>query len=81
MNSKLNFQFLDVPIWLKSLRLHKYTRMFQELSYDDMMELDDQKLEQRQVTKGARKKILQSLDKLRDRSQLIRQLEKVNNAF
>jgi hypothetical protein len=49
------------------------------MSYDEMMALDDQKLEQRQVTKGARKKILQSLDKLRDRSQLIRQLEKVRS--
>lgn len=66
-------------MWLKSLRLHKYTRLFQEMSYDEMMALDDQKLEQRQVTKGARKKILQSLDKLRDRSQLIRQLEKVRS--
>jgi hypothetical protein len=51
--------------------------MFQEMSYEEMMALDDHRLEQRQVTKGARKKILQSLDKLRDRSQLIRQLEKV----
>jgi hypothetical protein len=68
----------DVPVWLKSLRLHKYTRMFQEMTYDEMMALNDQKLEERQVTKGARRKILQSLLKLRDRSQLIRQLEKVS---
>ncbi|KAI6188882.1 Protein Smaug [Aphelenchoides besseyi] len=66
----------DVPLWLKSLRLHKYTRLFQEMPYDEMMALNDQRLEQRQVTKGARKKILQSLAKLKDRSQLIRQLEK-----
>ncbi|KAI6190439.1 Protein Smaug [Aphelenchoides bicaudatus] len=66
----------DVPIWLKSLRLHKYTRMFQEMTYEEMMALTDQKLEQRQVTKGARKKILNSIEKLQDRSQLIRQLEK-----
>jgi hypothetical protein len=51
--------------------------MFQEMSYEEMMALTDQKLEDRQVTKGARRKILQSLLKLRDRSQLIRQLEKV----
>lgn len=41
--------------------------MFQDMSYDQMMELDEKKLEARKVTKGARKKILQSLEKLRDR--------------
>ncbi|KAI6219007.1 Protein Smaug [Aphelenchoides fujianensis] len=65
----------DVPLWLKGLRLHKYTPLFQNMTYEEMMSLNDQRLEQRQVTKGARKKILQSLLKLRDRSQLIRQLE------
>ena len=59
--------FSDVPIWLKTLRLHKYTTMFQDLTYDEMMNLNERQLEIRKVTKGARKKILQSLEKLRER--------------
>ncbi|CAD5224376.1 unnamed protein product [Bursaphelenchus okinawaensis] len=66
----------DIPIWLKGLRLHKYTKLFEEMTYEQMMALNEDALEKRQVTKGARRKILQSLDKLKDRSQLIRQLEK-----
>ncbi|XGW01069.1 hypothetical protein V3C99_013766, partial [Haemonchus contortus] len=54
----------DVPAWLKSLRLHKYTAMFAELSYEEMMKLDEAELERRNVTKGARTKILQSIRKL-----------------
>ncbi|VDO28434.1 unnamed protein product [Haemonchus placei] len=53
-----------VPAWLKSLRLHKYTAMFAELSYEEMMKLDEAELERRNVTKGARTKILQSIRKL-----------------
>ncbi|CAD5232239.1 unnamed protein product [Bursaphelenchus xylophilus] len=66
----------DIPIWLKGLRLHKYTKLFEEMTYDQMMRLNESALEKKQVTKGARRKILQSLEKLKDRSQLIRQLEK-----
>jgi hypothetical protein len=41
-----------------------------------MMSMDEQKLNQLQVTKGARKKILQSLQKLRERVGWLKQLEK-----
>ncbi|VDQ04782.1 unnamed protein product, partial [Trichobilharzia regenti] len=30
-----------VPFWLKSLRLHKYASLFQNLSYDEMMSITD----------------------------------------
>ncbi|CAI4222975.1 unnamed protein product [Auanema sp. JU1783] len=63
----------DVPAWLKALRLHKYTEMFQTMSYDEMLNLDDVELERRQVTQGARKKILQSIQKLKNRSIAIRE--------
>lgn len=66
----------DVPIWLKSLRLHKYASLFQQLSYDDMLGLNEQKLEQQKVTKGARHKIVLSVNKLRDRQNVLRQMEK-----
>ncbi|KAH7716044.1 Sterile alpha motif containing protein [Aphelenchoides avenae] len=66
----------EVPMWLKALRLHKYTQLFQQMTYSTMMSMDEQKLEQLQVTKGARKKILQSLQKLRERVGWLKQLEK-----
>ena len=43
---------LDVPGWLKSLRLHKYQYLFAKLSYDEMLLLDEEKLEENNVTKG-----------------------------
>lgn len=42
-----------------------------------MMQLTEQKLEKLNVTKGARKKILQSIQKLHERVHQIRQLETV----
>lgn len=50
--------------WLKSLRLHKYTHLFQSLTYDQMLNLEEQYLIERQVTKGARNKMLVSVKKL-----------------
>lgn len=47
------------------------------MSYTEMIGLDDSTLEQRQVTKGARKKIIQSIAKLRERVSNLKQLEKV----
>ena len=35
----------DVPSWLKSLRLHKYTSLFQQLTYDQMMALNERVLD------------------------------------
>lgn len=32
---------LDVSMWLKSLRLHKYLFIFEKLSYQEMMELTE----------------------------------------
>jgi len=71
-----------VPGWLKSLRLHKYSTLFQQLSYEQMMALNDLVLIQqvrqsinqsshpeiKGVTKGARRKILASISKLHERA-------------
>lgn len=46
-NSNQSFVVSDVPMWLKGLRLHKYTPLFQQLEYDQMMQLDEQQLELR----------------------------------
>uniref|UniRef100_A0A9J7ZB96 Protein Smaug homolog 1 n=2 Tax=Cyprinus carpio TaxID=7962 RepID=A0A9J7ZB96_CYPCA len=66
----------DVPAWLKSLRLHKYAGLFSTMTYDEMMSLTEQQLEAQQVTKGARHKIIISIQKLKDRQNMLRCLEK-----
>ncbi|XP_063725298.1 protein Smaug homolog 1-like [Symsagittifera roscoffensis] len=66
----------DVPVWLKSLRLHKYSAMFSQFSYEEMLSLDDEKLTALGVTKGARHKIVISVTKLNERSKELRQMEK-----
>ncbi|XP_061743288.1 protein Smaug homolog 1 isoform X1 [Nerophis ophidion] len=66
----------DVPSWLKSLRLHKYAVLFSTMTYDEMMSLTEEQLEAQKVTKGARHKIVISIQKLKDRQNLLRSLEK-----
>jgi hypothetical protein len=73
--------FLDVAAWLKSLRLHKYGSLFSQLSYEEMLELDENYLESKGVTKGARNKILLSIKKLKDRCEMLQKLEKVLKMF
>lgn len=66
----------DVPLWLKSLRLHKYANLFQQLTYEEMLGLNEEYLEKQNVTKGATNKILISVKKLHERQQCLRDLEK-----
>ncbi|XP_068177049.1 protein Smaug homolog 1 [Antennarius striatus] len=66
----------EVPAWLKSLRLHKYAALFSTLTYDQMLSLTEEQLEAQKVTKGARHKIVISIQKLRERQTLLRSLEK-----
>ena len=49
----------DIPGWLRSLRLHKYTDNLKDLSWQELVELDDEGLEKRGVNAlGARRKML-----------------------
>ncbi|XP_039457840.1 protein Smaug homolog 1 isoform X2 [Oreochromis aureus] len=66
----------NVPAWLKSLRLHKYAALFSTMTYDEMMALTEEQLEAQKVTKGARHKIVISIQKLKERQNLLRSLEK-----
>ncbi|CAJ1050038.1 protein Smaug homolog 1 isoform X4 [Xyrichtys novacula] len=66
----------NVPAWLKSLRLHKYAALFSTMTYDEMMSLTEEHLEAQKVTKGARHKIVISIQKLKERQNLLRSLEK-----
>lgn len=77
--TSVTFFFLDVPMWLKSLRLHKYSHIFNDLTYEQMLELNDEYLEQKGVTKGARNKIVLCVQKIKERKSTLLQLEKVNN--
>ncbi|XP_014208090.1 protein Smaug homolog 1 [Copidosoma floridanum] len=66
----------DVPTWLKTLRLHKYSYLFANLSYEEMLELTEDRLAEQGVTKGARHKLALSISKLQQRYQTLCDLEK-----
>ncbi|KAM8921168.1 protein Smaug homolog 1 isoform 2-T2 [Pelodytes ibericus] len=66
----------DVPAWLKSLRLHKYAALFSQMTYEEMMSLNECQLEAQNVTKGARHKIVISIQKLKERNNLLKSLER-----
>ena len=49
----------DIPGWLRTLRLHKYTDNLKDMRWQDLVQLDDEGLERRGVAaKGARSKLL-----------------------
>ena len=49
----------DIPSWLRTLRLHKYTDNLKDLKWDELVQLDDKGLEARGVNAlGARNKML-----------------------
>lgn len=66
----------DVPMWLKSLRLHKYSHIFTDITYEQMLGLTEDYLEQKGVTKGARNKIILCIQKIKERRSTLIQLEK-----
>ncbi|XP_051162900.1 protein Smaug homolog 1 [Leptopilina boulardi] len=66
----------DVPGWLKTLRLHKYSYLFATLSYGEMLQLTEERLAEQGVTKGARHKLALSITKLQQRYTTLLNLEK-----
>lgn len=49
----------DIPLWLRSLRLHKYTDNLKDLKWTELVQLDDDALDKRGVNAlGARRKML-----------------------
>lgn len=57
----------DIPAWLRSLRLHKYTENLKELKWTELIELDDKQLEERGVNAlGARRKMLKVFQQVKD---------------
>jgi hypothetical protein len=56
----------DVPAWLRSLRLHKYTPNFEGMKWQDMVMMDEQSLEAKGVAAlGARRKMLKTFEIVR----------------
>ncbi|KAG6335611.1 hypothetical protein ID866_3468 [Astraeus odoratus] len=56
----------DIPAWLRSLRLHKYTPNFEKMKWQDMVVLDDGGLEAKGVAAlGARRKMLKTFEVVR----------------
>ncbi|KAF9241087.1 hypothetical protein BU15DRAFT_87332 [Melanogaster broomeanus] len=56
----------DIPAWLRSLRLHKYTPNFEKMKWQDMVVLDDSGLEAKGVAAlGARRKMLKTFEIVR----------------
>ncbi|KAK4886734.1 hypothetical protein RN001_003005 [Aquatica leii] len=70
-----NTMLKGIVCWLKSLRLHKYSWVFNNLNYEQMLNLTELDLESMGITKGARHKLLLSIAKLKERSQLLTELE------
>jgi len=57
----------DIPAWLRSLRLHKYTDNLKDLKWDDLVQLDEKGLEARGVNAlGARNKMLKVFEQVRE---------------
>ncbi|QKX53374.1 uncharacterized protein TRUGW13939_00452 [Talaromyces rugulosus] len=57
----------DIPAWLRSLRLHKYTDNLKDLKWSDLVELDDKGLEDRGVNAlGARNKMLKVFEQVKE---------------
>ncbi|KAM6502437.1 hypothetical protein JOM56_002414 [Amanita muscaria] len=53
----------DIPGWLRGLRLHKYTQCFDGMTWQEMVELDDEALEKKGiVTLGARRRLVRTFE-------------------
>ena len=56
----------DIPAWLRSLRLHKYTPNFEGMKWQDMVMMDEAALEAKGVAAlGARRKMLKTFENVR----------------
>ncbi|OAA44906.1 protein VTS [Metarhizium rileyi] len=57
----------DIPSWLRSLRLHKYTENLRDMKWTELIELDDKALEDRGVNAlGARRKMLKVFEQVKE---------------
>ncbi|CAD7081678.1 unnamed protein product [Hermetia illucens] len=62
-----NVGMSNIGQWLKSLRLHKYVGLFTNMTYEDMMQINEEYLQSLGVTKGASHKLELCIEKLKHR--------------
>ncbi|KAJ7039155.1 hypothetical protein C8F04DRAFT_1392605 [Mycena alexandri] len=56
----------DIPGWLRSLRLHKYTACFEGMTWQEMVVLDEPTLEAKGIAAlGARRRLLKTFDNVK----------------
>ncbi|KAM6494299.1 hypothetical protein JOM56_010660 [Amanita muscaria] len=61
----------DIPGWLRSLRLHKYTPNFEGMKWQDMVMMDEAALEAKGVAAlGARRKMMKTFEVVRKKMSL-----------
>jgi hypothetical protein len=61
----------DIPSWLRSLRLHKYTDNLKDMNWTELVELDEKALEDRGVNAlGARRKMLKVFEQVKGKQNL-----------
>ncbi|KAJ1677714.1 Flap-structured DNA-binding and RNA-binding protein [Spiromyces aspiralis] len=57
----------DIPAWLRTLRLHKYTPCFETMKWTDIIELTDEDLTNKGVSAlGARRKMLKVFENIKN---------------
>lgn len=64
----------NIAQWLKSLRLHKYLFLFSQRTYEQMLDITEESLAN--VTQGARHKLVNCIQKLKERFGVLCQVEK-----
>ena len=58
----------DIPNWLRTLRLHKYTDQLKDMRWQDLVALDDEGLEKKGVNAlGARRKLLKVFEQVKEK--------------
>lgn len=65
----------NIPQWLKSLRLHKYTYVFNNMTYERMFTLTEDYLKSMSITQGASRKLANCIEKLKTRCEILEQAE------
>lgn len=63
----VDFKLLnDIPAWFRSMRLHKYTSLFETMKWQEIIQMDDEKLTEKGVAAlGARRKMLKVFDQVK----------------
>ena len=67
----------ELHIWLKSLRLHKYTAFLLEFTYEELVNLTADDLPKDRVTEGAKGKILKEIALVNERPATIRSIAQI----